>query len=814
MAKQRIWKEMWDRALTSPYLLLLFVASILLSIASFYTTFVGITPFVEIPVFAFFITSAIQSLLFVVSWRIGFMFAGKEDVAGVDIGVFLVCFFLSVFFSFNSLFNVIFVKERQQDASLGRVRDGATEAVNDVDQLLKGIRTRLVGELRDSGDYTTWRADVLWIADAAQRTGPQLSDKVARQREEKQEQYERKEKDARVLAARKDNMVDEIAAKRHRLEALDATPPASNVEDLRQQVQELEVRISAKEAEMEAEAGGIGVTGKAGKGPKWTALDKERRVLVNQWNGAKEEFEIRAQQTQGFEQRRQALAKDLRETELLYENIDAEIERKQTEAEAAREELANFGSGGVGETVQALREYPNQFEASSDVTKLEQAEGLCTQLTDEMETLAVDLEGKSCDRGPIMDKVAPIIAINHALADLDEQCLGADAPSFHEKSLTEALAAARHCLDLSKLPYRQVRDLREVLDRLEREEGPNASEFTKTLNALFAGEKDGMLALVLAVSMDLLVLFTGLIGAKSATATFATMVLQVDRDDDPEVATIKNLLRHLDPFDQKIGGSRYVAKIDLEDVDDLYTRDLIAPLLVRNTMTGLVLASSEKPGMYFLRHDAREQLEEQLEKRQQDVGEYTIDPGAGRRKQSGKATSNGRRPNRAQTRPRFYTKGERAPAHPDPRRTTGMSSSPDPYADKPEAVPGSEAMDSFSRKPEAAPGSEAVDPYGRKPEVVPGSIAPDPYYSISEGVPGSVEPDVPGGFGPAPTSVADDAPVAPETPQTAAARQSPNASVPTAPQSGGSAGEPGEDLDLLYGFLNQNKPGKSPPESS
>ncbi|MCB2264242.1 MAG: hypothetical protein LGR52_15080 [Candidatus Thiosymbion ectosymbiont of Robbea hypermnestra] len=767
MAKRGIWREMWQQAVTSPYLMLLFVSSILLSLASFYTTYEGITPFVRFAIVALFITTAIQSLLFVVSWRLGFMFAGKEDIARVDIGVFVVCFLLSVFFSFNSLFNMIFVEERQQQASLGRTRDGATAVVDNVGQRLKGDRARLVEALRASDDYATWRRDVLAIADTAQRVGPRLRKKVAQQQVRRREEYERKAEAARDLVARKGTMEEEIATLEQELEALESSPPDGNLEEPRRQVRELELRISAKEAELDAEMQGIAESGRSGRGPKWRKKDKERRILVNRREKLEEEIRIRTQQIEDYEQRQRELSETLLKTKELYANIDTEIERRRAVAKAAREALENFGSGGVAGTVQALREYPNRFEERSDVGQLEQAEDLCTQLADEMEALEINLGGRSCDRGPIMDKVAPIVETNRALAALDRQCLGADAPALHELDFAKALAAARQCLDLSRLPYRQVQDLREELDRLEREEGPNASEFTRTTNALFAGEKDGYLALVLAIAMDLLVLFTGLIGAKSATATFAIRVLEVERQDDPEVATIKTLLKYLDPFDQKIDGVRYEAKIDLDRIPDPRIRDSIGSLLVRNRSTGLVLVSPENPERYFLRYGAQEQLETQLEKRRQTTGEPVSRAATGQRRYSSADTNSQARKRGRQTpgRSPFYDPGERSLDHHDPRWTMGTGP----------AVTGIGTGGARAAEPTVA--SSAFDPYTGKSET---------------GLEGA-EPDVRPGL--------DEAPAAP------VAAEPDREEAPT-PSTESESGKSDENLELAYGFLSENEPGK------
>ncbi len=618
MMKSGFWKDLLDRAKGSPYLLLLFIASVLLSIASFYTTFVGLTPFVAHWIFAFFITAAIQSLLFVVSWRLGFMLADKESVAKIDVGVFVVCFTLSVFFSFNSLFNVMFGEERQQEASLGRARDGAVEVVNDAEQRLK---SQLDQELRAiqkgnaaANPYLRWREQINRAAELALQTGPDLRLLLEEQRAQAQQDLEQRQQQTVAIVAEKSALDDEMRRLRERLAAAEQTRGSmEELTELRAEVNRLKLAVKRKEAEMKNEEGGVGETGKSGRGPVWTGLKQQRDRLAA-------ELQIMQDELAGKEGLGRDLAGQLSAAELRLASVEQEIDRAKNRERESRLRLEGFGAGGtVEETVQSLRDYPSRFETTADPANLEQAETLCNQLADNMRTLPEppeDLYRLSCDRGPIQAKVAAVVASGQALAAVDAHCTGADAQSLHELALVPALDRARECLDLTRLPFKRVRDLRDKLDRLQREEGPNASEFTRTTNALFAWEKDAMFALVIAISMDLLVLFTGLIGAKSAKASFNTRVLEVDRRDAADVVAIKSLIKHLDAHDEKIQGTRYEGRIDLNDIPTARARELVDQLLVRNAASGLVKPSND-PDVYFLRHGAIQQLEDQLVRLQQ-----------------------------------------------------------------------------------------------------------------------------------------------------------------------------------------------------
>jgi hypothetical protein len=115
--------------------------------------------------------------------------------------------------------------------------------------------------------------------------------------------------------------------------------------------------------------------------------------------------------------------------------------------------------------------------------------------------------------------------------------------------------------------------------------------------------------------MDLLVLFTGLIGAKSATKAIKTEILEAKRGDDAEVLAMKALLRNVQPFNEKVEGVLYEGQVDLAGLTDR-DRDLAGQLLRRNSASGMVLAAPGREDAFLLRHGMIERLEEQLDRAQ------------------------------------------------------------------------------------------------------------------------------------------------------------------------------------------------------
>jgi hypothetical protein len=152
------------------------------------------------------------------------------------------------------------------------------------------------------------------------------------------------------------------------------------------------------------------------------------------------------------------------------------------------------------------------------------------------------------------------------------------------------------------------------MDRLEREESPLASPFTKTTNALLAGEKLAVFALFIAVSIDLLVLFSGLIGAKSIEGAVEAPVAPIAPTDTPRERTYKYVLSYARPQQAKIGGVRYEHRIRPDDIENAEVRREVERFLDGNPKY-VVLDTSKAE--YHLRHgfveNVRRLLQEELD---------------------------------------------------------------------------------------------------------------------------------------------------------------------------------------------------------
>jgi len=129
-----------DKTLT----IVLVTASLLLSIASGYTTYQGLTQY-SYGLIAFIITLGIQGLLFASSWKLGQAFVIK-DYNLFLIAIWFMAMVASVFFSYSSLFEHIYKTEEREH---NRDIVAATESQKILSHLNRQLQTNLIAGFKD-----------------------------------------------------------------------------------------------------------------------------------------------------------------------------------------------------------------------------------------------------------------------------------------------------------------------------------------------------------------------------------------------------------------------------------------------------------------------------------------------------------------------------------------------------------------------------------------------------------------------------------------------------------------------------------------
>jgi len=136
----------------------LVTASILLSIASGYTTFHGLVQYT--PEFiAFLIMLGVQGLLFGVSWKLGQLYVVRE-INPAMWTIWFITAFVSIFFSYSSLLDSVYSKEeRKENREIESVTLGSTilkRLENDLGAYLKQKSVSI-----DTSSYSNWKIEVI-----------------------------------------------------------------------------------------------------------------------------------------------------------------------------------------------------------------------------------------------------------------------------------------------------------------------------------------------------------------------------------------------------------------------------------------------------------------------------------------------------------------------------------------------------------------------------------------------------------------------------------------------------------------------------
>lgn len=511
------------------FLMSLMAGSILLSIASFYTTHDGMLNFMPQALIAFCITFAVQALLFVTSWRIGFDLAAERGWPLFTIFVFVTCFIGSVFFSWVALFDAINDEELQQRTRMTRTHSALEETISELRGRAIERRRDAAATLVETDAYQRWRDDVGAVTEAALASREALEDSLRRQAADRAGQLARIETQIAAAKAEAERSNATLETGQAALERAEARKPGlvERVAKLEIAAREAADLVALKEAEMAAEEAGAAGEGR-GQGPLWRQLRDERDQLAARAEGQRRLLAA-------AEADLDAVNAKIRETSGVIGSASAQEGAALKQLEAERQRIVGQAQSASGAEqfdltteVRALRDSLSAFEARQDLDQFTRAAGLCAALLSEMrrqpelQTRTVSL---SCEPKRMGAALNPIDDAASSLAALEARCApgGAEARPIESLGFNEAIDYGRNCLTVSGLPAGETDDLRAEIDRLELEEDPNASAFVKTMNALFGGEKLAYFALAIAISIDALVLFSGLVGAQNQGPAAMTM---------------------------------------------------------------------------------------------------------------------------------------------------------------------------------------------------------------------------------------------------------------------------------------------------
>jgi len=625
-------RQQLEQAAKSPLLLVLFFASILLSIASFYTTFSGMLHFMPIILISLFITFAIQALLFATAWYIGFMWVGKQEKDWLIVSIFIICFVVSVFFSVSSIFNFIFDPTLQKSTRMTRIHNAVGETISDLETESQQRRKELVEVFLGTSAYDQWYKNVQEVAKIAVQGKEKLRDSL-RERANRQaltlqemqqavSNSESEKNDNKSSITGSKNKIKRLSGESQRLE--------EQIIQLKKHRNSKETDIFNKEKEMEKEdkIGGEQSNGEqrpAGKGKVWTSLEKKRNTLNIELDGIIKQLKYKEEKLDALNSKKEKLKNLITTNKAKLASIDTDINNKKQQVDTLKNEYGSLGSQEYFDAttlVAKLRKNLAKFGESFELKPFKAAATICDSLLSEMrglEDLRANASTLSCDRGALSMYINPINQSIQSLSRLEKDCLsgGENSKIITNLKFNDSVEYARHCIGISALPTNILRPLRNEISRLVREEDPKSSGFTKTSNAMAAGEKLAWYALILAFIIDILILFSGLMGAKSAKSDEEEDIdiafeidLKIHSNDNHKIKIKKYLLK----YSESIAGNIEEKSIDLDSIEKTNIRDGIKILLDVYVGNKSAKRISDSNNIFYINESVFTQVRKKLNK--------------------------------------------------------------------------------------------------------------------------------------------------------------------------------------------------------
>jgi hypothetical protein len=462
--------------------------------------------------------------------------------------MFLVCMSTSVFFSFDSRFNVVFPQEERKRVADLRAQNQVTGILADIEGTITARRIENAQLLFASPGWAEYDAQLEQLAGVAQGAQGEIERYFVEQMEqrrrsiaEQQERITTAQSGQAGLANKKVSLTDELA----RLKG-DRPGLAAEYAQMKGELDAKQREIDAKRVEAMAEDRGVEGTGKAGKGQVY-------RLRMTELARLQDEYKIRAERTKDAQKRLNTVESRLAQVERELSGIDGELAKLSGEAQTAEQRIKAAeasGTGAEGQTIdpaRALLAFQNaraDFRQEPTVEKLGEIHSLCTQLHGAMSgtpPLKEKVRGIDCDPKKASDAASALFALNAGFKSFGTNCAGGDklAPLNNADAL---FGFARKCLADSGLPSKDTDTLRNKISFTEMTRDDRAHRFVVSWNAFNDGNRLAYLALAIAIGIDSLIFMTGLFGANAVRSPLSDVPSSKARNAEQLEGVIQNSL--------------------------------------------------------------------------------------------------------------------------------------------------------------------------------------------------------------------------------------------------------------------------------
>lgn len=463
--------------------------------------------------------------------------------------MFFSCMATSVFFSFNSLFSVIFPQDQRVRATELRAQNQVAGIVSDIGAAITTMRLTEAEDLFNSDGWRAYDKVLAELTRAAQTSSGEIekyfNDKIEDRNRAIKQQQERivtAQSSQAGLAAKKVSLTDELSQ-------LEAGRPAlaADLAEKKTALDERAKEVDAKRVEAMAEDKGVEGTGKIGKGPIY-------RQRVDELSKLQDYYKIGEERVKDAQKRLTAAETRIAQIKRELAAIDGDLAKYKGEAETAEQrikltqEAAPADQGARIDPAHMVPAFENaraEFREQPTSEHLGKVQQLCTQIYTAMATATPDTKkkvaGVDCDPKQAAEAANVVFALNTGADVFARQCQGGD--KLNAAGSADALFAfARKCLSDSGLPSKETDSLRAKINTIELNRDDKAHPLVATVNAFQDGNKLAYLALFIAVSMDMLVFMSGLFGANAVRSPLQDVPSLKARTAQQLEAIIENAL--------------------------------------------------------------------------------------------------------------------------------------------------------------------------------------------------------------------------------------------------------------------------------
>jgi predicted nucleic acid-binding Zn-ribbon protein len=437
--------------------------------------------------------------------------------------MFLASMTASVFFSFDYHFNSIFREKLRKETAESRAQEKLPKVMNDLSSKVRARSKTEKDALFTEEAWKKYEQQLDRVKEVANRS-PELvrirDEQDSAKRQERAAELERQLATLTIqvkpLEQRKVDIDERLEKSNSQHQKIQETLEEQR-EEVRRQEQAL-AQAKAKAKMEESGTSGPGLTGKIGRKSGWNNAMKAVKAIEGSLAGAKEKLDTTNNQLKQIEKEINVIQADSAELEPRLRDLKSE----ETIARGKLQEVRKAGS--TIDTEADVRRHRRQLDVQKTdfgdtptAALLKNLQSSCTELKGIGMSVQADDAGRiDCDPKEMSSKLSKFIADQDRTSAFINEC--AKAENFTSLKETQSMVEfASNCLQKSGLPHSEIDTLYAVVREIRDMRDDTAQSFIVTLNAFRERNWLAYLALAIAITIDLLILFAGLFGATTVT---------------------------------------------------------------------------------------------------------------------------------------------------------------------------------------------------------------------------------------------------------------------------------------------------------